>query len=174
MSSSFEIKLLNIHWLNDAAEDIQGGDLCAHSDVYLRIGDEILSDKGTGPWTVSATGLYLLRTLTQNYTPSMWSNFLLPCCGHFFVKEKEEPVAIIGCDIGVDWTITHEEDNNVRHVSEKGSVATISESDYRAMIFDFTGKIEDFYARSRGQIFEEKYQKEGYEAFWAEWHELRK
>jgi hypothetical protein len=174
MSSSFEIKLLNIHWLNDA-EEVQRGDLCAHGNVSLKIGDEILSDVQTDAWTVSATGLYLLRTLTQNYTPSMWGNYLLPHCGHFFIKEKAEPVVIVGCDIGIDWAITHEEDDKVRHVSENGSRAAIGEKDYKAMVFAFTDEIESFYATSEERtLFDDDDQKEGYEAFWAEWHELKK
>jgi hypothetical protein len=173
MNSLFEIKLLNIHWLNNEKE-VQLADLCAHGNVYVKINNEILSDIDTNVWTISVTGLYLLRTLTQNYTPSIWSNYLLPCCGHFFIKENEEPVIILGCDIGIDWTIIHEKDNKIKHISQEGSIAIIDKNSYREMILEFTDKIENFYKRSiKRNIFDDNYQKEGYEAFWAEWYKLK-
>jgi hypothetical protein len=78
---SFEIKILDLHWINNTHDD--PNDMCAHGHVYLKIGNDILSSQNSESWTVSATALYLLRTLKENYQPGDFGSQLLPCCGHF-------------------------------------------------------------------------------------------
>jgi hypothetical protein len=61
MKKQFEIKLLNIHWIDRFKDNSE--DLCAHGNVYVRINDEIISDKNSMIWTVSATALYLYKNI---------------------------------------------------------------------------------------------------------------
>jgi hypothetical protein len=86
--TDFDIKILRQHWIKDDGNDDKN-DLCSHGEIYIRIGDEILSDKETGSWTLSATGLYLLRTLENDYQIDQFGSQLVPCCGHFLVPNEE-------------------------------------------------------------------------------------
>ena len=54
----FKIDVNGFRWINGPEDDPQ--DLCLHGHVTVRIGDTVLEDDGT----VSATALYLLKTLT--------------------------------------------------------------------------------------------------------------
>lgn len=56
----FRIKADNFEWIGGAADDPQ--DLCLHGHVTVQFGDTVLEDTGT----VSATALYLLKTLTND------------------------------------------------------------------------------------------------------------
>ena len=80
--TGFEIKIIRQHWLADDGLDDKG-DLCSHGSVFIRIADEVLEDEKFEAWTLSATGLYLLRTLYQDYKIGQFGNQLVPCCGHF-------------------------------------------------------------------------------------------
>jgi hypothetical protein len=64
VENSFELKLLELHWLNNSDEQT---DLCCHGKVFFKIGDEIVCDKDTFEITVSSTALHLMRTLKENY-----------------------------------------------------------------------------------------------------------
>jgi hypothetical protein len=169
----FEIQILNMHWIGKDKPD-DGTDLCLHGQVLVRIKDEILSNADSGSWTISATGLYLLRTLTDDYQPDDFSSQLLPHCGFSIYANGNAPVDIIGCPIGVDWTIKHTSDGQVKHISEKGSVAQIAEKEYRSFVFRFADRVESYYESARlRQMPNDEIAREGYLAFWREWKTLR-
>jgi hypothetical protein len=171
--TQFEIRILDLHWIKEDEPD-DGKDLCLHGRVFIKIGDEVLSDKESGSWTVSSTGLYLLRTLTTDYQPDDFCSQLLPCCGHFIVAEDNKPVEIFGCPNGVDWTIKHIRGKGVKHISANGSEAMISEEDYRNIVFDFADKVEDFYRNALPrQATIDGFTDIGYAAFWQEWKMLK-
>ncbi|GMO51920.1 MAG: hypothetical protein Ta2G_09660 [Termitinemataceae bacterium] len=170
MEDNFELKLLNVHWLGGVKD--MGQDLCAHGSVYIKINEEIISNSNND-WTVSAVALYLLRTLKQNYCAGDFNNFLLPCCGHFFVKEPNKPVCIMGCNKGIDWTILHEENNMVKHISKNNSTAIIAESKYKELVYKFSDDVENLYKKSIQRKPSNKYEEEGFNAFIEEWKILR-
>ncbi|RPD44565.1 hypothetical protein DNI29_20750 [Hymenobacter sediminis] len=106
MKNQFELKLLAIQWLENADEK---EDLCAHGNVLVRIGSTVLSDATSGRWTVSATALFLLRTLTQNHTVAApVGDQLLPCCGFtMWPLANSDDVLVFGCPNGIDWAVEH-------------------------------------------------------------------
>src|SRR5690554_7797578 len=78
----FEIELLDIHWLEDTPEEI---DLCAHGQVKVIIGNEIIVDRREkqNHWTLSAMAVHLLRTVDSNHNhENLVGEHLIPCCGH--------------------------------------------------------------------------------------------
>ena len=90
---TFQIKIIDLHWINNVDDP---KDLCAHGLVYIRIGDQIISDENSGNWTLSSTALYLLRTIKDNYNPNDFPSQLVPCCGHFrIIDEKTNKVLIL-------------------------------------------------------------------------------
>ena len=87
-------------WIkNDGADDPD--DFCLHGQVFAKIGDELFEYDAT----VSATGLYLLRTLMENRIIHD-DQPMLPCCGHsMYANEDLSAVDIGGCPNGVDWVV---------------------------------------------------------------------
>jgi hypothetical protein len=172
LESCFDLKLLDIYWIENLDEPY---DLCAHGHVLVQIGTEIVSDQNSLNVTVSATALYLMRTLTSNYQEGDYFSQLLPCCGHFLmVDEAEEKVVICGCPSGIDWTITHKEDGTIAHRSNNGQVAIISKDAYQKLVFEFADQVEQFYQSSSPKILPtDDYDQQAYRLFWNEWRQLR-
>jgi hypothetical protein len=167
----FQLQLISLNWLKhfDDPED-----LCAHGKVYLKIGEEVLMDESSGDdWTVSAAGLHLMRTVSQNYKPDDLIAQLVPCCGFSMIAAAEREVQIIGCNVGFDWTIFHKADR-VHHVTLQGTEATITLSDYKEQVKRFVDFVDQFYKSSLPKTFpKDDRAREGYNAFWAEWKYLR-
>jgi hypothetical protein len=169
---NFDLKIIDLHWLENVDDRY---DLCAHGHVYLKIGDQIVSDKEANDWTLSSTALSLLRTIESDYEKDHYSNQLLPCCGHFFIPDdKGETVIIQGCNTGIDWKIIHAKDNQVRHILKNGAEVTIDDSVYKNIVIDFADQVEHFFKESRPKIIpKDKFDRKGYLTFWKEWRNLR-
>ena len=91
----FKIAVDNMEWINGQADDPQ--DLCLHGHVTVQFGDTVLEDHGT----VSATALYLLKTLTEDKLMAEYDIQMIPCCGHFLIPNSDlTEVQISGCDTG--------------------------------------------------------------------------
>jgi len=170
--TSFEIKILDLHWIKNVDDP---ADLCAHGHVFVRIGNEVISDEESADVTLSSTALYLMRTLTQNYKKDDYVSQLLPCCGHFFIADEGyNSVNILGCPNGIDWTIIHTDDNKVQHTSEYGQQAVVDEATYQQIVLDFADQVENFYKSSLPKtIPNDNFDKAGYLTFWKEWRNLR-
>lgn len=173
-STSFEIRILRQHWIKDDGNDDRC-DLCSHGEVFVKLGPEELCTQVSGSWTLSATGLYLLRSLEQDCQFYEFSHQLLPCCGHLFYPDEERKnfVSIIGCPTGIDWKITHH-GQKVRFEAIRGTKAELPFDQYRKMVLAFTSQIEEFYGDPRcKEVPDDEFDKDGFNQFWAEWHDLR-
>ena len=163
------IEVTDFHWLGKIAER----DLCLHGKVAVEISG-ILIDPPQMETTISAMGLFLLRTLTQNYREGNgWHNWLLPCCGHYWYLndnanelENGNMVVIEGCNSGFEWNIEHK-DNLVIHtydnLSEKMSLI-----DWRRSVLDVCAQIEEFYRMSSPKILDQD-ERLVWDRFWEEW-----
>ena len=172
MDNPFEIKILKFHWIEEDNPDNKE-DLCLHGKIFIRIGNEILSDFESGSWTLSAASLFLLRTLKMDYKPDDFENLLIPCCGHFIIAEENKSVEVLGCPNGVEWTIKHIGGGLVRHISNNGSETTITEEEYRKIVLDFADKVEQFYIDNPRTLPDDEFDLQGYNGFWRDWKELR-
>jgi hypothetical protein len=172
MNNNFDIKILDLHWINNVDDPT---DLCAHGHVFVKIGNEVIVDKDSLDITVSATGLYLMRTLKVNYKKDNYASQLLPCCGHYIIAEDDNDfVTICGCPSGIDWTIIHTDDNKIKHITESGQEAIIDKEAYKFLVLDFADEVENFYKTSLPKaIPTDDFDKKGYLAFWKEWRNLR-
>ncbi len=172
--TDFELKIIRQHWIRDDGQDDKE-DLCSHGEIFIRIGDEQLSNKESGSWTLSAAGLYLLRSLKQDCEFEEFLNPLVPCCGHFMIPDEngENYVVIMGCPNGIDWKIKHT-DNVVTFESPKGAKGTLLFEEYKQLVIDFTNEIEEFYGNPQDKILpDEEFYKKGFNQFWSEWVELK-
>ena len=161
---TFKIKADHLEWIGGAADDPQ--DRCLHGRVTVQFGDTVLEDLGT----VSATALYLLKTLTEDKVMAYNDIEMIPCCGHFLVANKDlTEVFIIGCDTGTDWSTIHE-GNSVRFVLPSGQEEVVTLREYQYEVLDFAKSVKKFYdACTPKEIPEDEFKRNGYIAFWNEW-----
>ena len=168
-NAPFRIDVENLHWIKDDSMD-DPDDLCLHGDAIAKIGEEVfLYDS-----TVSAAGLYLLRTITENHLIH-GDQAMFPCCGHWMMGNEDlSTVDIGGCPNGIDWSVIHE-DGRVKIVTETGKEAFIELDIYREEVNVFADKIESFYKQSLPKNLSEKdiMSVNGYSTFWNEWHNRR-
>ena len=160
--ANFHIDAANLHWL----EGIEDTDQCLHGHGIAVIGERQL-EYGC---TVSATALYLLKSLTEDHM-IYEDNQLLPCCGFFLIPDQaEENVCISGCPNGADWTVRHVE-SGVELILEDGYAVTVPMDEYRREVLAFVRKIEDFYNQSLPKELDVLcLEAEAYPRFWKEWH----
>ncbi len=162
---AFKIDVDQFSWIGGAADD--PNDRCLHGHVTIQAGDTLLDDYGT----VSATALYLLKSLTRDKIMAPHDIQMVPCCGHFLIANRDlSEVSIIGCDTGMDWSVIHE-NGGVRLVFPSGTEHWVSQRDYRAEVLQFAEKVEHHYLSCQPKVLpEDTFDYNGYIAFWNEWH----
>ena len=163
----FLIDTTELYWIDESVDNPE--DLCLHGHAIVYIGEEKLEYD----CTVSATALYLLKTLTEDHIIHE-DNQMLPCCGHFYVPDaKLENVTISGCGNGIDWTVKHS-GKDVVLTLESGREETIPLKAYKQEVYRFVDKIEEYYKTCLPKkIPEDSFSRDGYTAFWNEWHRRR-
>lgn len=168
-NAPFRIDAESLYWIkNDDADDPD--DLCLHGHVFAKIGEEIFEYDAT----VSAAGLYLLRTLTDNHIIHD-DQAMLPCCGHWMMANGDlSSVDIGGCPNGIDWSVIHE-DGKIKLVTESGKETFIDIDNYREEVYTFVDKIDAFYKKCSPKNLTEVdvMSRDGYTAFWNEWRRCR-
>ena len=164
----FHISADNLHWIDGTEDDID--DLCLHGHATARIGNEIFEFDDA---TVSATGLYLLKSLTCDHIMGKEIQ-MLPCCGHnIYANETMDKVDIWGCDHGIDWTVLHS-GRIVELITISGRHTFLPLAIYQNEVWQFADKIEAFYQRCSGKILpSDQTDRDGYLTFWKEWHRRR-
>lgn len=163
----FSIKIKNLYWVDGTCEDPD--DLCLHGDVSVTIGNEHFETS----CTVSATALFLLKTLSENHM--IHTDYqMLPCCGHFYIpNETNDNVYIPGCPHGIDWSVLHQ-DGKIKIVTESGAHTLLEPDKYRETVFRFVDKIQLFYTESPPRSVPKGYfERAGYVTFWNEWARRR-
>lgn len=171
----FNIEILDIHWLEDTPEEI---DLCAHGQVKVRIGNEIIVDRRENEyhWTLSAMSVHLLRTVENNHNPeNLVGEHLIPCCGHHIDHlENSSEVHIQGCFTGINFWVQHI-GQDIKLTTESKTEIVIPRFEYENEIMSFVDKIEEFYEQSNPKKMpEDNYDRTGYELMWVEWKRRRK
>lgn len=166
--AGFHIDVTDLFWIGGRVDD--RADLCLHGNAFAVIGDRRLEYDDA---TVSATALYLLKSLTEDHIIHE-DNQMLPCCGHFLIPNDEgTEVSISGCPNGVDWTVRHA-DGMVKLIMEDGYTVSIEPEEYRRAVYAFADRIEAFYKTSSAKILpEDDWERRGYQTFWNEWHRRR-
>ena len=162
----FRIDVTDFEWIDGPEDDPK--DLCLHGKVTAYIGDEILEDHGT----VSASALYLLRSLTQDHKTGE-ENQMIPCCGHFMVAMEDlTEVWISGCPYGTDWLV-EQVSGGVKITTDSGKETFVPMDEYRAEVFRFADKVEAYYKGCLPKEPRDDFSRKGYTAFWNEWHHRR-
>lgn len=163
--NGFNIDVDDFSWITGTADDPD--DLCLHGHVTVQIGESVNEYDGT----VSATALYLLKTLTEDKVMEKYDIQMVPCCGHFLIANADlSEVTISGCDDGLDWSVIHG-NGGVKLLLPSGEEQWVSPDDYRAEVIRFADKIESYYKScSPKNLPNDEFTRNGYTAFWNEWH----
>ncbi len=164
---TFSIDVESFEWSRGSKDD--PADLCLHGKAAAFIGKVKLEYNAT----VSATALYLLKTLTEDHIVNT-DNQMLPCCGFFYSpNEGLDNVVIIGCPNGVDWSVIHEGDKVILEL-EDCTKESVPIEDYGKAVYYFADKVEAFYKSCSPKVLPKNdFDRDGYLAFWNEWHRRR-
>lgn len=172
-ATNFTITIVDLHWVKGDKDD--PADLCAHGNIFVQIGQDVVCDADTIDVTVSAAALHLMRTLDRDYKPNDFSGQLLPCCGHFMVPSNDlQRVDLLGCANGVDWEVRHLDAGLIELTLANTTETTLSIIEYKQQVLAFADAVKAFYDASSAKIIpEDDFDSNGYTAFWNEWHMLR-
>jgi hypothetical protein len=163
-----------LHWLAVDGEDTL--DQCAHANVTFAVGETVVVRPDDGPFNITATGLFLLRTLREDHvlsSPFAEDNQLFACCGHsVYVSSGRFPVLVTGCDAGVDAEIERSGDSVVVRTRD-GQSTTVDAAEWQRAVLSFSSAVEAFYAASAPKASLDDDEDEAWRAFWDEWRERR-
>lgn len=162
----FSIEATDLHWLEGIKEE---EDRCLHGHAVVRIGEQMLEY----PATVSATALYLLKSLSEDHI--IYADCqMLPCCGfNLLADDTLDHVTVLSCPEGIDWSVLHDGDTVILELDD-GTRETVTMDDYRKVVLAFADQVEAFYKASAPKILpEDDFDRSGYIAFWNEWHRRR-
>lgn len=157
----------NLKWLNTDGDCPE--DLCAHSTVQFSVdGLEIVAPNEE--WTVSASAIYLLRTLERDHLiDDPVGEHLFPCCGHsMFNVEDSDDVLIVGCPNGIDASIEHLDDK-VRITSDSGESRIVLGSEWNTAVLEFSQSVREFYESSADKIPGDDVARDGFNRMLLEW-----
>ncbi len=168
------LQAIDLCWVSDGDGAIN--DQCAHGLCSFIVDDVKFIVPDDGEWTLSATALYLLRTLELNHQAEAKvaeSNFLFPCCA-FSARAGIGKFSVVccGCNIGLDVWVSHK-DGEVELTSNKGSLI-VSRKDWAAAVTQFADQITRFYENSAPkEHIKDAHDREGWAAFWDEYNQRR-
>jgi hypothetical protein len=164
-----ELRPVEAGWLPGRPDD--GTDQCAHGTVLLAVDDQTLMEPSDGDLTLSAAGLFLLRTLGADHRAGdslTDGNALFPCCGHS-VFEIAGRCVVMGCDSGVDLSVTTGGD--IVTLARGDRTAVLARSDWRDSVLGFVEQVEAVYSRSVPRAaLADAADAAGWRLFWEEWH----
>ena len=167
----FQIEVTRFWWILDDGKD-DPSDQCLHGHVRAMIGNETLEDD----CAVSSTGLLLLRTLTEDHIElNIYGNQMLPNHGFYMYACDSllQNVQLDGDPYGTDWAVRHDGDM-VELETMSGTIERVPFPAYREQVLKFVERVEDYYRSSLPkETPEEDYIRNGFIAFWNEWHRRR-
>jgi len=164
----------NLRWVKGAND--APADLCAHGDVVFRVsGESVLADPVARNVTVSASALYLLRTLSRSHSAEeRVADHLFPCCG-FVMYASPEPadVTIVGCPSGHDIEVLHAESgSSIVLRGSGGREWRVHSESWREAVFKFCDCVAEFYSACEPKRPSEE-DAPGYTQFCEEWKRRR-
>ncbi len=174
-SKKFHIQILEQSWLGNEPPQF---DLCSHGRLLLEVDGQVILD-GREIYGISETALALLRTLDHDHTPrhSLAEKLIFHGCG---------TVLMMGCPVGVDWTVIHEDDQvqlsqfrrwdlpDEQHPQEfPGLAVTLSFKEYQDQVLALAAQVLEFFKGESKQFFDIQDQV-AYERFWSEFEMLFK
>ena len=163
-ASTIEIEPVALHWL-----DPPEFDPCAHGGIVVRIDGVVVLDDSQEEWSLGPAAVFLLRTLSMDHLRT--GAHLFPHCAHAMFPGEAGDVVTIGCPLGRDWEVRHE-NRDVRLTFESGDVVIRLDA-WRDAVFRFSDLVAAFYAASAARRFGDRHDLAGFTAFREEWKRRR-
>ena len=165
-----EIKPVELHWLEGSDPF---ADCCAHGGVYIRLGNNVLSDGSDKDWTLSTASFNLLKSIRSDHVVNK-ERPLVPHCGHTMWIADSEPdnLYLGGCDIGIDWTVKHASERVLHELAEDSIVAT-SLDDWRNAVCAFSDTVYLFFMSAWPKKINDEEDRRGFELFMNLWKAYR-
>jgi len=167
-----DLQVQGFQWIKGPKDD--PSDQCAHGRVSFAINKTRFVKPEDGVWTISASALYLLRTITEDHTPNnsvTEGNLLFPCCGFsVWLIGKRFKVMCMGCPNGIDVEILHQKNSVI--ISSIAGSETINQREWATAVLDFADSVRNFYRISSPKvIIDDDFDRQGWSGFWQEWDE---
>jgi len=170
----FRIGILEQHWASKNPNDLT--DLCSHGSIELMIGNEVISNENDDDWTLSTSGLMLLRTLNLNHTGDGTMPLILHC----------GMLSMLSCPICIDWKIEHL--NNQVLITEVKKFPSTNEKEVikysmTDVIIDRTNYLREvirycdtvkYFFKDKPRTFTDPYSEKEWNSFWSEFDKLLK
>lgn len=165
------IRPTGLHWLPSLPAH---EDLCAHGGAVIEVDGEVFFDTRDRGLTLSAAALFLLRTLERDHLPdALAGDQLFPCCGHaVFSDGPGLDVYVSGCPNGDNVWVRHR-GTMVELETVEGERVEVSGAEWQEAVHSFADEIRDFYDASAPKRPTIPGEREGWDAFWAEWRRRR-
>lgn len=159
-----------MHWI-EKGDPIT--DCCVQGGVYLRLGEIEVADGTDLDWTVSTAAFNLLRTLFENQ-PLTGREAIIPHCGHTMWPLETEPDGLYlpNCDIGINWSITHD-GNQIVHEFQDGTKVALALSEWRSAVCKFADEVMAFMHTAWPKIIDDEQDRQGFELFLSLWKRRR-
>ena len=164
-----QLSATNLYYIGDTDSD-KRRDYCVHGHVLFMIDDTVIEDGDE--WCTSASALRFMRSVLSNHFSGA-EEHMIPCCGHFMIPADDgKSVHISGCSNGIDFDLIHEENRIVIKTAD-GRSFSVNFSEYKTAVLSYVEQIEKFMRDAPARIFDDPFDKKGYEAFKTEWFSLK-
>ena len=168
----FKIRILDQYWISKNPDDRK--DLCSHGLIELVIGDVIVSNESDIDWTISTSGLMLLRSINVDHIVD----------GDYPIINHCGQLGMIGCPISIDWTIKSNDNevcieqvkkypstNREDVINFKGVNVRVERKKFIREIVRFCDDIKEFF-KGKKREFRSDYDKKEWLNFWSEFDKL--
>jgi len=169
----FKIKILDQYWVDKNPNNKD--DLCSHGLLSITADELTITDENDIDWTLSTTGLTLLRTLSNDFISADSSYPIVQHCGQ---------LGMIGCPISLTWDVIHNGElvtlknfQKLLTTNEKDAIKfgdkeiQLDSTSYIREVVRFADNIKDFFD-GHPRTFSDDHYKNDYESFWIEFNKL--
>lgn len=167
-----ELKAIGMHWMENVDPY---ADCCVHGGIYLRFGQRVVSD-GKDSWTVSTAAFNFLRTIFIGHKSGVdGDEALIPCCGFNMwpIETWPDGLCIPNCNNGIDWSVSHEEDNTIKHTFSDGEIVFTKRDEWALSVCKFADEVFAFFKTAWPKVVPEGEDRKGFELFMKLWQERR-
>jgi hypothetical protein len=174
MASLFKIQILEQGWLKGCYSQ---EDLCSHGKISLIIGDTKIANEEDS-FGISESALAMLRTIGSNHSADspVAQRMVFHGCG---------TILMMGCPVGIDWSVTHLDSETVRigdivwyEVTDEnkakryaGLTVEMPIQEYRSQVCAFARQDRELF-HGVTKRFDDVFVRQQYEEFWSEYNEL--
>ena len=171
MYQDFRIEIVKQHWLGEKESEY---DLCSHGSIRLVIGGQLITSDEI-EYGISESALALLRTLENDHSfeNPVAERLVFHGCG---------TVLMIGCPIGIDWSVTHlggdilinniaryDAANEEQAIRFPRTEVRVPEEHYNQQVLSFAQEVKSWFERNPRSFYEDS-DREQFEAFWEEFN----